>query len=109
MIAEVVIVLDEGADLPFEISGQIVVVEQDAVLQSLVPALDLSLGLGMIVCPGHMLGAFVLELQQATLAILLRSIFRLSFKMIDASANERFRYGRLRQHQIFWLAPRHLE
>jgi hypothetical protein len=30
-------VLDEGADLPFEISGQVVVVEQDAVLQGLVP------------------------------------------------------------------------
>ena len=46
MIADVVIVLDEGADLPFEISGQVVVVEQDVVLQGLVPALDLSLGLG---------------------------------------------------------------
>ena len=45
---------DEGADLPFEISGQVVVVEQDAVLQGLVPALDLSLGLGMIGCPAHM-------------------------------------------------------
>ena len=33
MIADVVIVLDEGADLPFEISGEVVVVEQDAVLQ----------------------------------------------------------------------------
>jgi len=61
MIADVVIVLDEGADLPFEISGQVVVVEQDAVLQGLVPALDLSLGLGMIGCPAHMLDAFVLE------------------------------------------------
>ena len=48
MIADVVIVLDEGADLPFEISRQVVVVEQDAVLQGLVPALDLSLGLRMI-------------------------------------------------------------
>jgi hypothetical protein len=32
MIADVVIMLDEGADLPFEISGQVVVVEQDAIL-----------------------------------------------------------------------------
>ena len=47
MIADVVIVLDEGADLPFEIFGQVVVVEQDAVIQGLVPALDLSLGLGI--------------------------------------------------------------
>jgi hypothetical protein len=35
MIADVVIVFDEGADLPFEISGQVIVVEQDAVLQGL--------------------------------------------------------------------------
>ena len=31
MIAGVIVVLDEGVDLPFEISGQIVVVEQNAV------------------------------------------------------------------------------
>ena len=61
MIADVVIVLDEGVDLPFEITGQVVVVEQNAVLQRLVPALDLSLGLGMIRCPAHMLDALVLE------------------------------------------------
>ena len=47
MVADVAIVLDER-DLGFEISGQVVVVEQDAVLQGLMPALDLSLGLGMI-------------------------------------------------------------
>ena len=38
---------DEAIDLRFEIAGQIVVLEQDAVLQRLVPALDLALGLGM--------------------------------------------------------------
>jgi hypothetical protein len=37
--------MPEGVNLPFEITGQIVVVEQNAVLQSLVPALDLSLSL----------------------------------------------------------------
>ena len=41
MIAGIVIVLDEGIDLPFEITGQIVIVEQDAVLQGLVPTFDL--------------------------------------------------------------------
>ena len=61
MIADLVIVLDEGADLPFEIAGQVVVVEQDAILQGLVPALDLSLGLRMIRRPAHVLDAFVLE------------------------------------------------
>ena len=40
--------LDEGVDLLLEISAQVVVAEQNAVLQGLVPALDLSLGLWMI-------------------------------------------------------------
>ena len=61
MIAGVIVVLDEGVDLPFEISGQIVVVEQNAVLQGLMPALDLSLGLGMIRGAAHMLHALAFE------------------------------------------------
>ena len=39
---------DEGVNLPFEIARQVVVVEQNAVLQGLMPTLDLSLGLWMI-------------------------------------------------------------
>ena len=61
MIADVIVVLDEGVDLPFEIAGQIVVVEQNAVLQGLVPALDLALGLGMIRRAAHMLHALAFE------------------------------------------------
>ena len=47
VIAAMVIMLDEGLDLPFEIARQEVVLQQDAVFQGLVPALDLALGLGM--------------------------------------------------------------
>ena len=61
VIADVVVVLDEGADLPFEVARQIIVVEQDAVLQGLVPALDFPLGLGMIRSAAHMLHVFALE------------------------------------------------
>ncbi len=43
----VVAVLDEAADLFLQIPGQVVVLEQDAVLERLVPALDLALGLWM--------------------------------------------------------------
>ena len=46
MIAQVIIVLDEGGEMGFEITGQITVLQQDAVLEDLVPALDLGLGLG---------------------------------------------------------------
>ena len=40
--------VDEGGDLPLQASRQEVMLEQDAVLHGLVPALDLALGLGMI-------------------------------------------------------------
>ena len=46
VVAPVVVVLDERLDPGLEIAGQEVVLEQDAVLEGLVPALDLALGLG---------------------------------------------------------------
>ena len=46
VVAPVVVVLDEG-QLGFEITGQRIVLQQDPVLEGLVPALDLALGLGM--------------------------------------------------------------
>ena len=48
VIAAMVVVLDEGADLCLEIAWQEVILQQDPVLQGLMPALDLPLGLGMI-------------------------------------------------------------
>ena len=47
VIARVVVALDEGRDLGFEIARQEVVLQQDSVLERLVPALDLALGLRM--------------------------------------------------------------
>ena len=48
MVAPVVVVLNEGRDLRLKVARQEVVFEQDAVLERLVPALDLALGLGMV-------------------------------------------------------------
>ena len=48
MVAAVIVALDESPDAGLEIAGQIVVLQQDAVLQRLVPALDLALGLRMM-------------------------------------------------------------
>ena len=48
MVTLVIVMIDEGADLVFEIAGQIVVLQQDAVLQGLMPTLDLALGLRVI-------------------------------------------------------------
>jgi hypothetical protein len=61
MVADVIVVLDEGIDLLLEISWQIVVFEQNAVLQGLMPTLDLSLSLGVIGCSAHMRHVFALE------------------------------------------------
>jgi len=61
MIADVIVVLDEGGDLPFEIARQVIVVEQNAVLQGLVPALDLSLGLRVIRSAADMLHVLAFE------------------------------------------------
>ena len=61
MIALVVLVIHEGFDVSFDITGQEVVLEQDAVFQGLMPALYLALGLWMIGRATRMLHAFVLQ------------------------------------------------
>ena len=59
VVATVVVMIDEAGNLPLEIARQKVVFEQDAVLQRLVPALDLALGLGMAGCTARVIHAVV--------------------------------------------------
>ena len=47
VVSLVVVIIDEGPDLMFEIAGQVVVFQQNPVLHGLMPALDLALGLRM--------------------------------------------------------------
>ena len=61
MVTPVIVMIDEGADLVFEIAGQIVVLQQDAVLQGLMPTLDLALGLRVIGCATDVAHTLVLE------------------------------------------------
>ena len=61
VIAPMIVVLDEGCDLGFEIAWQEVVFEQDAVLHRLVPAFDLALGLGVAGRSAGMLQVFLRE------------------------------------------------
>ena len=61
MIAPMVVVLDKGGDLGFEIAGEEVVFEQNAVLQGLVPALNLALSLGMARCATHVVDFPILK------------------------------------------------
>ena len=60
MVTPVIVVLDEARDLGFEIIRQVIVLEQNAVLERLVPALDLALGLGMAWGAANMRDATVL-------------------------------------------------
>ena len=55
VIAPVIVVLDESIDLLSQVAGQVIFFQQDAVLQGLVPALDLALGLRMIRRAAHVL------------------------------------------------------
>ena len=61
MITLVVVVLDEGFDLAFQIAGQEVVLEQHAVLERLVPAFDLALCLRLEGRTAHMIHAVLAE------------------------------------------------
>ncbi len=61
VIASLVVVLDEGRDLAFEIAGQVVVLKQDAVLERLMPALDLALGLRMVGRSANMLDILLIQ------------------------------------------------
>ena len=61
VIATMIVVLDEAIDVGLEIAGQIVVLEQDAVLERLMPTLDLALGLGMTRRAAHVPHAGILE------------------------------------------------
>jgi len=54
VVPVVVVVGDEGLDLPLQIARQKVVLQQDPVLQGLVLTLDLALGPGMVRCAPDM-------------------------------------------------------
>ena len=61
VVAPMVVVLDKGVDLLPEIAGQIVVFQQDAVLEGLVPTLDLALGLGVIRSTANMIHLLIVQ------------------------------------------------
>ena len=61
IVTVIVVMADEVADLELEMAWQQIVLEQDAVLQGLVPALDLALGLGMVWRSANMLHAVLMK------------------------------------------------
>ena len=61
MVAPVIVVIDEAIDVRFEVARQVVVLEQDAVLERLMPALDLALGLRMAGSTAYVAHAGIFE------------------------------------------------
>jgi len=67
MVTAMVVVIDERADLSLEITGQIIVLKQDAVLERLMPTLDLALRLRVAGRAAHVTDiAFVQPLSQVS-------------------------------------------
>ena len=61
MVAIVDVVVDERIDLLSEITGRIVIFQQDSVLKGLMPAIDLALGLRVIRGTTDMVHLLILE------------------------------------------------
>ena len=61
VIARMVVVHHEGSDLAFEIAGQVVMLEQDSVLERLMPAFDFALGLRMVGRSADMLDVLLVQ------------------------------------------------
>ena len=62
VVTLLVVVLDEGSVCLLEGSGQVVVLEQDPVLQRLVPALDPALGLRVVGRAADVVNTFLVDL-----------------------------------------------
>ena len=61
MVALVVVVVGEGGDLPLQITGQEVILEENTVLHSLMPSFDLALGLWVVWCTSYALHSFFFD------------------------------------------------
>jgi len=61
VVSLVVVEFNEGFDLSIQVCREEVVVQQDTVLEGLMPTFDLALGLRVIRCTTHMIHAFVIQ------------------------------------------------
>ncbi len=60
-VSQMIVVVDEVSDLLFKVTKQIIIFEQEAILEGLMPALDLAVGLGMHRRTAHLIHAPVIE------------------------------------------------
>ena len=61
VVAVVIVMIDEDADLVFKVTRQEIVFQQDLVLGGLMPALDFTLGLRMVGSPSNMVHSVIVE------------------------------------------------
>ena len=59
MVTVIVAVIDEGTDLPFQVTGPVVVFQEHAVFRGLMPPLDLVLRLRMVRRTANMIHTLV--------------------------------------------------
>ena len=61
VISATIVMIDEGCDLCLKVLREVIVFQQDAVLERLVPPLDLALGLGMARLAVHLFDGSLFE------------------------------------------------
>ena len=61
VVAVIAVMNDEGGDLVFEIARQVIVFQQDAVVQGLMPTFNLALRHRVIWCTAEVVDVFVIE------------------------------------------------
>ncbi len=59
VVAVVIVMIDEDANLVFKVTRQEIVFQQDLVLEGLMPALDLTLGLRVVGSPSNMVHSVI--------------------------------------------------
>ena len=61
VVSVMIVVADEPLDLGLEVLREEIILQQNTVLQGLVPALDLALGLRVIGCAANMIHSLVIK------------------------------------------------
>ena len=83
VVSRMVVLRHEGGDPAFEIAGQVIVLKQDAVLERLMPALDLALGLRVIGGAADMVHLLAIQPLREILRDVRRSVIRQQARSVN--------------------------
>ena len=84
MITSMVVVIDEGLDLPLEIAGKIVMLEKDAIFECLMPSFDLALRLWMAWRAAQVIHAVLIVPACEILGDIVRAVVRQQARLVAA-------------------------